>query len=417
MARVKPGECRALALVLILIPVSTVGDEDQSGEDEAKEYLAEDNVIENMTRGKNADNRALVDLVIKDAQGDDEIQNMPTVVIDILESLPSLEHRPVEEDIDKLVETFPGADCDQSKASAAFVAVKASDNSKFPESLSTSVTTSPSLLPATSDKRRFFEAASCARKTDGPEGQSSSVGSSLVGQSVGSWLATTSDSLDQSSGGRQSEGADLSFMTREHSDGINDSEQLSDYILGSEGILKSPGLSLEQEELPGHKTPSRVTFSPDSPRQFPTHSVEDYDRRNEWVDPAAASVEWEQEKRLERLHLLTVELVKGEQGLGLSILGMGTGAQAGGERLGVYVKGVTPGGKAERDGRMMVGDQILSVNGLSLVGVTQEHAALVLRGVTGRVQFLVGREETPEVGEVARLMREQVDERDEVISV
>lgn len=46
---------------------------------------------------------------------------------------------------------------------------------------------------------------------------------------------------------------------------------------------------------------------------FSTYSNEDYDRRNEDVDPMAASAEYELEKRVERLELFPVELEKGEK--------------------------------------------------------------------------------------------------------
>ena len=60
------------------------------------------------------------------------------------------------------------------------------------------------------------------------------------------------------------------------------------------------------------------------------------------------------------------------------------------------MRSVTAGGVAARDGRMRVGDQIIEVDGQSLVGVTQAHAASVLRAALGRVSFLVGREKVVE---------------------
>ena len=78
-------------------------------------------------------------------------------------------------------------------------------------------------------------------------------------------------------------------------------------------------------------------------------------------------------------------------------MGLGAGgAELGLEKLGIFVKSVTPGGVAAKDGRVKEGDQIIEVNGQSLVGVTQTHAATVLRAALGTVSFLLGREKVVE---------------------
>ncbi|GCC23366.1 hypothetical protein chiPu_0001760 [Chiloscyllium punctatum] len=72
------------------------------------------------------------------------------------------------------------------------------------------------------------------------------------------------------------------------------------------------------------------------------------------------------------------------RGLGLSIVGKRNGT-------GVFISDVVKGGAAELDGRLMQGDQILSVNGEDVRNASQETVAMILKCAQGLVQLEVGR--------------------------
>ncbi|XP_077364154.1 neurabin-1 isoform X2 [Festucalex cinctus] len=179
------------------------------------------------------------------------------------------------------------------------------------------------------------------------------------------------------------------------------------YDPGSD-VTEIPGLADEnKEDVPATR---KIRFSTAPIKVFNTYSNEDYDRRNEEVDPVASSAEYELEKRVEKLELFPVELEKDEDGLGISIIGMGVGADAGLEKLGIFVKTVIEGGAAERDSRIKVNDQIVEVDGTSLVGVTQSFAASVLRNTSGVVRFVIGRERPGQQSEVATLIQQTLEQ-------
>ncbi|XP_067839762.1 multiple PDZ domain protein isoform X3 [Heptranchias perlo] len=83
--------------------------------------------------------------------------------------------------------------------------------------------------------------------------------------------------------------------------------------------------------------------------------------------------------------LLTVELQKKPgKGLGLSIVGKRNDT-------GVFVSDIVKGGIVDLDGRLVQGDQILSVNGEDVRNATQETVAAMLKSAQGTVRLEVGR--------------------------
>ncbi|XP_037114945.1 multiple PDZ domain protein isoform X1 [Syngnathus acus] len=82
----------------------------------------------------------------------------------------------------------------------------------------------------------------------------------------------------------------------------------------------------------------------------------------------------------------TIEIFKGNLGLGLSIVG-GCDTLLGS----VIIHEVNDGGAAQRDGRLQAGDQIFEVNGIDLRQATHDEAIGVLRLTTQRVELRVFR--------------------------
>ncbi|XP_006879836.1 PREDICTED: inaD-like protein [Elephantulus edwardii] len=87
----------------------------------------------------------------------------------------------------------------------------------------------------------------------------------------------------------------------------------------------------------------------------------------------------------ENLDIFPVDLQKkAGRGLGLSIVGKRSGS-------GVFISDIVKGGAADLDGRLIQGDQILSVNGEDMRSASQETVATVLKCAQGLVQLEIGR--------------------------
>ncbi|XP_075855000.1 inaD-like protein isoform X3 [Microcebus murinus] len=87
----------------------------------------------------------------------------------------------------------------------------------------------------------------------------------------------------------------------------------------------------------------------------------------------------------ENLEMFPVDLQKkAGRGLGLSIVGKRNGS-------GVFISDIVKGGAADLDGRLIQGDQILSVNGEDVRTASQETVATILKCAQGLVQLEIGR--------------------------
>ncbi|XP_029294709.1 PDZ domain-containing protein 2 [Cottoperca gobio] len=94
-------------------------------------------------------------------------------------------------------------------------------------------------------------------------------------------------------------------------------------------------------------------------------------------------------------HIWKMHLVKGEEGLGIQITG-GRGSKR--SPHGIIIAHIEKAGAIHRDGRLHAGDELLMINGQSLVGLTHQEAVSILRSTTGLVQLVVASREESDVG-------------------
>ncbi|KAM4037768.1 protein lin-7 homolog A isoform 3-T3 [Anomaloglossus baeobatrachus] len=82
-------------------------------------------------------------------------------------------------------------------------------------------------------------------------------------------------------------------------------------------------------------------------------------------------------------HPRVVELPKTDEGLGFNVMG---GKE---QNSPIYISRIIPGGVAERQGGLKRGDQLLSVNGVSVEGEHHEKAVELLKAAKDTVKLVV----------------------------
>ncbi|XP_029932773.1 multiple PDZ domain protein isoform X2 [Myripristis murdjan] len=81
--------------------------------------------------------------------------------------------------------------------------------------------------------------------------------------------------------------------------------------------------------------------------------------------------------------LYMIELEKGKTGLGLSLAGNRDRS-----RMSVFVVGIDPNGAAGEDGRMVVGDELLEINGQILYGHSHQNASSIIKSSPSKVKII-----------------------------
>ncbi|XP_039279782.1 protein scribble homolog isoform X7 [Nilaparvata lugens] len=89
--------------------------------------------------------------------------------------------------------------------------------------------------------------------------------------------------------------------------------------------------------------------------------------------------------------LVYTTLIRAQNGLGFSIAG-GKGCVVENDSDIIYISKITPGGVAEKDGKLQVGDRVKSINGVDMTGATHAQAVGLLTNMERFVRLVAERE-------------------------
>ncbi|XP_064498581.1 PDZ domain-containing protein 2 isoform X1 [Pseudopipra pipra] len=167
-------------------------------------------------------------------------------------------------------------------------------------------------------------------------------------------------------------------------------------------ITRTPGSKESKEKLGsehgnGHCTPMEVEIAQPETSEAESNGEEQHQgtgapyqcRLSDGGMPDIG----DQSAQREGCRIWKMHILKGTDGLGIQITG-GRGSKR--SPHSIIVTHVEEGGSAHRDGRLMAGDELLMINGQSLVGLSHQEAVALLRSAAGLVQLVVSSKESSE---------------------
>ncbi|ODN05513.1 Partitioning defective 3 [Orchesella cincta] len=110
----------------------------------------------------------------------------------------------------------------------------------------------------------------------------------------------------------------------------------------------------------------RIDLSPKLPRQIPPDKIEDDSQPSPWSEREVLTLD---------IPVLDTE----KAGLGISVKGKTNAVRGKMMDMGIFIKSVIHGGAASRDGRLKSNDQLLNINGVSLLNRSNTDAMETLR--------------------------------------
>ncbi|XP_012268422.2 protein lap4 isoform X3 [Athalia rosae] len=90
--------------------------------------------------------------------------------------------------------------------------------------------------------------------------------------------------------------------------------------------------------------------------------------------------------------LVHTTLIRDQNGLGFSIAGGKSSPSFKDNTDAIYISRITDGGVAQKDGKLLVGDKVISINGVEMTGAKHQQAVGMLTGLERFVRLVVERE-------------------------
>lgn len=107
--------------------------------------------------------------------------------------------------------------------------------------------------------------------------------------------------------------------------------------------------------------------------------------------PSPLPPQIEEDKILQTVQVNTT-LIRDSRGLGFSIAGGKGSPPFKTDSDSIYISRITEGGVAHKDGKLMVGDRVVSINGVDMSSATHDQAVSMLTGLERFVRLVVERE-------------------------
>lgn len=148
-------------------------------------------------------------------------------------------------------------------------------------------------------------------------------------------------------------------------------------------------------------------FSEVSAASVPANMLSRVTRRGQEVRRSASRHQLRPKSLSMSIHTVTFEKGPGRKGLGFSVVG---GIDSPKGSMGIFIKTIFSVGQAADEGSLKEGDEILSVNGMSVQGMSHGEAISIFKNIkTGPVILMVTRRDTAQRRRMASKSCDELD--------